>query len=123
MKSVYKIGGMPPDQISMMHRCGQYFGSHGYTHEWFDLLGVDGQEMEITKSLSFLASLGIPLGNWIMCYPYGCYPYSAVDDNLRSVLTRHGCALALTDHGGAANLDQDDKYMLRRIDTNELPIC
>ena len=111
------------NQIRMMHQCGQYFGSHGFTHDWFDLLGEDGQELEITESLRFLKNVGITTNNWIMCYPYGCYPFNAVNDHLRSALERHGCALALTDHGGTANLDQDDKYMLFRIDTNELPTC
>lgn len=110
------------DQIRLMHSCGQYFGSHGYTHEWFDILGPEGQEFEIGESLRFLAALGIPVHDWIMCYPYGCYPYNAVNDELRSTLRRYGCALALTDHGGTANLDEDDKFMLRRIDTNEIPI-
>jgi peptidoglycan/xylan/chitin deacetylase (PgdA/CDA1 family) len=109
------------DQIRMMYQSGQHIGSHGYSHEWFDLLGPDGQETEVRESLRFLNGIGVPTNEWIMCYPYGCYPYNAVDDQLRSTLTKYDCALALTDHGGKANLSEDDRFMLRRIDTNEIP--
>ena len=110
------------DQIRMMAQCGQYVGSHGYTHEWLDLLDSDAQEFEIRESVNFLTSLGMPANNWIMCYPYGCYPYNAVNEQLRTILSGYGCGLALTDHGGKANIDIDDKFMLRRIDTNDLPL-
>jgi peptidoglycan/xylan/chitin deacetylase (PgdA/CDA1 family) len=112
---------MSMDQLRMMSQCGQYVGSHGFTHEWFDVLGPDGQEVEIRESLRFLAGVGAITRDWIMCYPYGCYPFNAVDDNLRRVLGEHACALALTDHGGVADVRSSDRYMLTRIDTNELP--
>jgi peptidoglycan/xylan/chitin deacetylase (PgdA/CDA1 family) len=112
---------MSENQLQMMNQCSQYVGSHGFTHEWFDLLGPEGQEVEIRESLRFLSSLGISTKEWILCYPYGCYPYNAVDDRLRKTLTQHGCAMAFTDHGGPADLGTDDHYMLNRIDTNEIP--
>lgn len=112
---------MSPDQIYMMHQCGHYIGSHGYSHEWFDLLGPKGQVIEIQESLRFLKRLGIPVKDWIMCYPYGGYPFGAVDDQLCTTLVEHGCALALTSYGGKANLDRDNKFMLRRLDTNDIP--
>ena len=113
---------MSEDQIKIMSQCGQYFGSHGYTHEWFDILGSSGQKTEITQSLRFLNKLHIKTKQWIMCYPYGCRPFAALDDKLRSMLTENGCALALTDHGGEANLDEDEKFFIKRIDTVELPV-
>lgn len=113
---------MSKDQIRMMSQCGQYIGSHGYSHEWLDMLDTEEQELEISESVKFLNSLGIATNNWIMCYPYGCYPYSAVNEQFRALLTAYGCGLALTDHGGVANIDTDDKFMIRRIDTNEIPI-
>ena len=112
---------MRSDQIRMMHQCGHYIGSHGYSHEWFDLLGPKEQVIEIQESLRFLTGLGIQVKDWILCYPYGGYPNGAVDEQLCAALAEHGCALALTSHGGKANLDQDDKFMLRRIDTNDIP--
>lgn len=113
---------MTEDQIKMLHQCGQSIGSHGYTHEWFDVLGLDGQETEISESVKFLSSIGMPSSNWIMCYPYGCHPFDAVNQHLRSILLKYGCACALTDHGGITKVDTDDRFFLSRIDTNEIPI-
>ena len=113
---------MSEDQIKTMNECGQYFGSHGYTHEWFDILGPSGQMNEINESLRFLNKLNVNTTDWIMCYPFGCRPFSALDDNLRMMLKDNGCSLALTDHGGESNLDEDEKYFIKRIDTIDLPI-
>jgi len=113
---------MSPEQLRMMHQCGQYIGSHGYSHEWLDLLEPEGQAIEIQEPLRFLSGLGIPVDNWIMCYPYGGYPHGAIDVQLRNALVEHGCALALISHGGKANLEQDDRFMIRRLDTNDVSL-
>lgn len=109
------------DQLRMMIECGQYVGSHGFTHEWFDVLGPSGQEIEIRESLRFMNTIGAATKDWIMCYPYGCHPFNAVDDHLRKLLSDHDCALSLTDHGGPADVQRNDRFMLTRIDTNEIP--
>ena len=113
---------MSPDKIRMMQQAGQYIGSHGYSHEWLDLLSPAEQAAEIRDSLSFLKSVGVPVTDWIMCYPYGGYLNGTVDAQLCKTLAEHGCALALTSHGGTADLDQDDRFLIRRMDTNDIPI-
>ena len=110
------------DQIRMMNQANQYIGSHCYSHEWLDLLSPAEQVSEIRDSLSFLKAIDVPITDWIMCYPYGGYLDGTVDGRLCNVLNEHGCALALTSHGGIADLDRDDKFLIRRIDTNDIPI-
>jgi hypothetical protein len=112
---------MSPAQLQMLSRSGQYVGSHGYTHEWFDVLGHDGVVREIKESLRFLRANGCLDEDWIMCYPHGCYPFNAVTDELRASLRNEGCVLALTDRGGVADLSRDDLFMLPRTDTNYVP--
>jgi len=38
------------------------------------------------------------------------------------LLKSYGCALALTDHGGVADIDNCDRFFVQRIDTNEIPV-
>ena len=112
---------MNADQIRMMQQCGQYVGSHGYSHEWLDLLGPEEQDAEISTSLQFLKMVGAPVKDWIMCYPYGGYLDGTVDAQLCKILAEHDCALGLTSHGGKADLDRDDRFLIKRLDTNDIP--
>ena len=109
---------MSQDQLRMMIQCGMYIGGHGAKHYWLDRLGAAEQEAEIAASLDFLRGLGAPTTDWEMCYPYG-----ANDAALRGLLGRRGCALGLTIDTGVVDISQDDPLLLRRRDTNELPLA
>lgn len=113
---------MSTDQVRMMQQTGQYVGSHSYSHEWLDLLSPEEQGAEIRASLQFLDMVGAPVKDWIMCYPYGGYLDGTVDAKLCQTLAEHDCALGLTSHGGKADLDRDDRFLIKRLDTNDIPI-
>lgn len=107
-------------QIVTMTESGQSFGSHGYSHEWFDLLSEEDLKSEIADSLNFLSGCGTPTSDWVMCYPYGCNPFTSVLDRLKRLLPDFGCAMAFTDSPGIAQLDTGDRFYTKRIDTNDL---
>jgi hypothetical protein len=52
-----------------------------------------------------------------------CYPYGVSDENARSLLRRHGCAVGVTIAEGIADPANDDPMLLSRLDTIELPIA
>jgi len=104
------------EQLKEMHTAGMFIGSHGYSHQWLNSLTSQEQEDEITKSLTFLKSLGCSQEDWVICYPFGAYN----DDTLR-IVKQMGCALGLSTKLGIADLDSCDSHILPRIDTNDLP--
>lgn len=103
------------DELRCLVRHGMYVGSHGFSHVRLGWLSEEEQEIELDRSLRFLRDLGIDIGSWIMCYPYG-------DSNgsLLQLLRRRGCAVGLTTEPGLASADRDP-LLLPRLDTNDLP--
>jgi peptidoglycan/xylan/chitin deacetylase (PgdA/CDA1 family) len=108
---------MSPEQIVELRERGMFVGSHSYDHFWLNRLSPGEQESEIDRSLEFLASVGAPTTDWIMCYPYGGY-----DESLLSILRKRSCSVGLTTVVGLASLGTDDPLTLPRIDTNDLPL-
>ena len=104
------------DQIACMHLHGMHFGSHGYAHAWLNNLTPDAQAVEIDRSLEFLKNVGIAADNWSICYPYGGF-----NDSLLEILRSRGCRLGFSVEARVADLDQDERLTLPRIDTNDLP--
>jgi peptidoglycan/xylan/chitin deacetylase (PgdA/CDA1 family) len=104
------------DQLRCMVRYGMTVGSHGHGHYWMNTLPPAEQAREIDASLAFLASVGVPARDWVMCYPYGGYNTSLVE----LVRARHG-ALGLATTVGIADLSADNPLTLPRLDTNDLP--
>ncbi len=107
---------MNVDQISHMQRNGMYIGSHGFDHYWLNSLSREKQEQEIDASLEFLELVGAPTDNWMMCYPYGGY-----NDDTLDILKEKECSLGLTTHVGVADLNKHGRFVLPRLDTNDLP--
>ena len=107
---------MSAAQISYLQRNGMYVGSHGFDHYWLNSLPKNEQEREIDLSLDFLKGLGIDTERWIMCYPYGAF-----NQSLLSVLKHRNCTAGLTTKIGIADLDQNEPFTLKRLDTNDLP--
>jgi peptidoglycan/xylan/chitin deacetylase (PgdA/CDA1 family) len=104
------------DQISCMRRHGMHFGSHGYSHAWLNHLSPEAQTLEIDRSLEFLKNFGVTADNWTICYPYGGF-----NDSLLKLLRSRGCGLGFSVEARVADLDQDERLTLPRIDTNDLP--
>jgi peptidoglycan/xylan/chitin deacetylase (PgdA/CDA1 family) len=107
---------MSIEQISCMRHHGMHIGSHGYAHEWLNHISPDAQATEIDRSLEFLQSFGVQKDNWTMCYPYGGF-----NDSLLQILRERNCRLGFTVEARAADLKSDDRLLLPRIDTNDLP--
>jgi len=107
---------LSPGQISEMAALGMKFGSHGYGHYWMNTLSPEDQRAEVAASLDFLGALGVPLDDWVMCYPYGGY-----DKSLVSIVRSMGCSLGFTTESSVADLDLHDSLCLPRLDTNEIP--
>jgi peptidoglycan/xylan/chitin deacetylase (PgdA/CDA1 family) len=106
-----------PDQLRMMQRAGMCIGSHGFAHNWMGTLPRDEQAVEVSRSLEFLASLGVDRNDWVMCYPYGSYNADTLD-----LVRASGCALGVTTGNGIADIKTDAPLELPRIDTIDLPV-
>lgn len=107
---------MSEEQLSMMVRHGMIVGSHGCEHRWMNTLSPKVQRDEIEASLEFLKAVGMPLSNWLMCYPYGAH-----NESLRNVCSDLGCGIALTTNVEIAELHLTKALTLPRLDTNHLP--
>lgn len=107
---------MSKEQMKCMIRHGMCIGCHGYDHYWLNSLSPERQVEEIDESMKFLEDIGVNMNAWIMCYPYG-----ASNASLLNILKERGCKLGLTTEVRVADLDNDDPYLLPRLDTNDFP--
>jgi peptidoglycan/xylan/chitin deacetylase (PgdA/CDA1 family) len=102
------------DDTKKLVESGMYVGGHGYRHLWLNEEPKESQEREINLSLEFLAHIGAPTEDWIMCYPYGGYNSDTLD-----ILKNKKCCIGLTTKVGAAALDRDKLLELSRFNTND----
>ena len=110
---------MSVDQIKCMVDYGMHIGSHGYDHYWLGSLSKEKQEIEIKKSIEFIAKIGGDINNWSICYPYGSY-----NDDTMELLKENKCKLGFTTKVDVASIDKarDAMFKLPRLDTNDIPI-
>ena len=104
------------NEISEMVKNGMHFGSHGSEHYWLDRISYQKQKNDILSSLEFLKEVGMPMRNWIMCYPYGAYNQETI-----SLVKELGASIGITTDSRKANLSVDNPLTLPRLDTNDLP--
>ena len=107
---------MSADEVTKLVNSGMYVGSHGYGHLWMNKVDKDSQRFEIEESVKFLQSVGSPILNWIMCYPYGAYNMDTL-----SLLEGSKCSIGITTKPTRADLDVDHRLELPRFDTNDFP--
>jgi peptidoglycan/xylan/chitin deacetylase (PgdA/CDA1 family) len=107
---------MSESNLVSLHKRGFTIGSHTASHRWLNALSADEQQSEIDASLSALENIRGEVNDWIMCYPYGGY-----NEETLSILNARRCALALTTKLGSADLYSQNKYELKRFDTNDFP--
>ena len=107
---------MNVDKIRHLLSEGMHIGSHGHDHYWLGSLSKEKQENEIGLSMEFLEMIGCDMSRWTMCYPYGNYNNDTLD-----ILAGKACKLALTTKINIANLGEDHKFTLPRLDTNDIP--
>lgn len=106
---------MTCDQIRLMQRAGMEFGSHTDSHPWLDKISEEQQRSEIKLSLDFFSSVGLPMEDWPICYPYG-----ASDKNTHRIAREFGAALGLSTKVGAADMEKDELMSLPRWDANDV---
>lgn len=104
------------DECRRMVADGFFFGSHTASHVWLDREPREAQAREIDLSLDFLASIGAPTRDWVMCYPYGGY-----NDATLELLEARDCAIGLTTQVGVADLAEGRPLELKRLNTNDFP--
>ncbi len=107
---------MNEEQLKHMLRSGQHIGNHGYNHYWWNSLNKDEMSQELDLSIKFLEKLGVDMNNWTACYPYGSY-----DEQSIKMLEERGCKLAVTTEVDIATTNKDTKFVMPRLDTNDIP--
>jgi peptidoglycan/xylan/chitin deacetylase (PgdA/CDA1 family) len=107
---------MDMGQLKHMKKLGMHIGCHGYNHFWWNSLTKSELENELDRSLGFLREVGIDLDNWTACYPYGSF-----DDQAVEVLKNYGCKMAVTTKVKVADIKNDSRFLLPRLDTNDMP--
>lgn len=106
---------MNREQIGCMKSGGMFFGLHGYDHYWLSKLSGQQMKEDVAAALAYFSDVVDP-ENWVMNYPYGDYSQDVVD-----YIRGQGCRLGLTVEAKDASLMEDDRYLLPRWDTNDLP--
>jgi peptidoglycan/xylan/chitin deacetylase (PgdA/CDA1 family) len=107
---------MSVEQIACLRRHGMHIGSHGYTHAWLNHISTEIQAEEVDQSLAFLGRFGVAPDNWTICYPYGGF-----NETLLEQLRPRHCRLGFTVEARVAKIGVDDPLTLPRLDTNDLP--
>ena len=107
---------MNEEQLMHMLRSGQHIGNHGYNHYWWNSLTKEELGEELDLSLAFLDKIGVDMKNWTACYPYGSY-----DDQSIEMLQERGCKLAVTTKVDIATTNESTRFVMPRLDTNEIP--
>ena len=107
---------MNEEQLKHMLRSGQHIGNHGYNHYWWNSLNEKEMSQELDLSISFLEKIGVDMNNWTACYPYGSY-----DDQSIKMLKERGCKLAVTTEVDIATTNKDTRFIMPRLDTNDIP--
>lgn len=103
------------DQMKLMKREGMYFGVHGYDHYWMNKLEPAALKEDISKGLESMKGL-LDERKWVINYPYGSYSEEVVKS-----LKNSGCVLGLSTDVRVADLENDNRFILPRLDTNDFP--
>ena len=107
---------MNEDQLINMLASGHHIGNHGYNHYWWNSLNKKEMAEELLLSTNFLKKIGVDMSNWTACYPYGSFNNQSI-----KMLRKNGCKLALTTQVDIASTSQDMRFLMPRLDTNDLP--
>jgi len=104
-------------QLADMKRRGMFIGLHGSCHGWLGNMEKTEYENDILHALDYMDSIGlVDRRAWVMNYPYGSY-----SDGVVSYIQEHGCLAGLTTNVGIADLHNDNRFLLPRLDTNDFP--
>lgn len=110
---------MTHEQIAAMKKHGMFIGLHGYNHYWLGKLPRDKMEEDITKALDVMEPF-LDRKAWVMNYPYGLE--GAWNEDVLSFIKEQGCVLGFSVTPRVADIETDNRLLLPRIDTNEVPV-
>jgi peptidoglycan/xylan/chitin deacetylase (PgdA/CDA1 family) len=109
---------MSVDMLRVMAKNGMHIGSHGDRHLWLDKLTPEEAAAEVEASLAMLAAVhGTDRFVWSMCYPFG-----GNNAALHEILAARGCAFAVTSVPEVAVVAPQNRLVLPRLDTNDIPV-
>ena len=106
---------MNHDQIKCMKDNGMFIGLHGYDHYWLGNLKEDEMKGDVDKALNVMSDF-INKDAWVMNYPYGSYNQNVID-----YIKSKGCVLGLTTIVNNADLTEENRFTLQRLDCNDFP--
>lgn len=106
---------MNSDQIQCMKDNGMFIGLHGYDHYWLGNLEPEQMKRDVGKALEVMSPF-IDKNAWVMNYPYGSYNQGVID-----YIKSRGCVLGLTTDVAPADLTEDNRFTLQRLDCNDFP--
>lgn len=106
---------MNRDQIRCLKENGMFIGLHGYDHYWLGNLSQEEMERDIGMALEVMDEF-IDRDRWVMNYPYGNY-----NEGVLEYIAGHGCGMGLTTEARVADLEEDDRYRIPRLDCNDFP--
>lgn len=103
------------DQIRCMREDGMFIGLHGYDHYWLGNISQEKMKLDIDKALDVMSEF-IDQGKWVMNYPYG-----NSNENVIEYCRSKGCQVGLTAEARIADLKSDNRFLLPRLDCNDMP--
>lgn len=106
---------MNPDQIQCLKDNGMFIGLHGYDHYWLGNLLDEEMRRDIDRALEVMSPF-IDRDAWVMNYPYGSYNQGVID-----YIKSRDCVLGLTTQVAPADLSDENRYILQRLDCNDFP--
>lgn len=106
---------MQEEQLKHMLSCGHHIGNHGYNHYWWNSLNEKEMNQELDLSINYLEKIGVNMNNWTASYPYGSY-----DDQSVKMLSERGCKLAVTTEVAIARTSNNTRFIMPRLDTNDI---
>lgn len=104
------------EDVREMAENSMYFGSHGYSHEWYTKFNDVQQKNELEKSFDFCSHINSNEKRLIFCYPYGDYDQRVIENVKNS-----GFVAGLTTQVGEAEFESSSAYSVKRYDTNDFP--
>ena len=102
-------------QILEMKANGMYIGPHGYAHSRLGNMTKEEIQNDIDKVIEVESDI-LDFSCWVMNYPYGHSSPDVVD-----YISKKGACCAITTEPRVANLPEDNKYLLPRLDCNDFP--
>lgn len=108
---------MSLEDLKTLMDAGHHIGCHGENHLWMGSLKKEQQRAEVVSALRLHDRLGLSRRHFTFCYPYGDYNDESVE-----LMQELGCSIAFTAEVALAEATRDNRFVLPRLDTIDLPM-